>query len=165
MATNVRGHSGSSFFGGTTTQGGWGTTSKSSHGKTKRTGTSTGTASGYKSCQTTFANKVQSFKVLVNQTTGPAKGGRPSTSTLNSFANWINKGAVIQTCTKAQVSRWAKSKNKSFNSRTASPATCKNVLAAKFGKSTIKAVACTKSGSFLVVTSPTCNGKKFCFPK
>ena len=160
MATNATGRSGSSYFGGSSTQSGWGSASK-----TKGYGSSVGTASGYKSCQTTFANKVQSFKMLMSQTTGPAKAGRPSTSTLNSFANWINKGAVVHTCTKAQVSRWAKSKNKSFNTRTASPATCKNVLAAKFGKSTIKAVACTKTGSFMVVTSPTCKGKTFCFPK
>lgn len=160
MATHATGRSGSSYYGGRSTQSGWG-----SANKTEESGSSMGTASGYKSCQTTFANKVQSFKMLMNQTTGPAKCGRPSPTTLNSFANWINKGAVVQTCTKAQVSRWAKSKNKSFNTRTASPATCKNVLAAKFGKSTIKAVASTKTGSFMVVTAPTLKGKQFCFPK
>lgn len=159
MATNVRNRSGSSVFGSRSTGTSWGTTNK-----TKRTGT-TGTASGYKSCQTTFANKVQSFKMLMNQTTGAATRSRPTPTTLNSFANWINKGAVVQTCTKAQVSRWAKSTNKSWNNTIASPTTCKNVLSAKFGKSTIKAVCCTKTGSFMVVTSPTCNGKKFCFPK
>lgn len=160
MATNARGRSGSSYFGGHSTQSSWGSASK-----TKECGSSMGTASGYKSCQTTFANKVQSFKMLMSQTTGSAKCGRPTPTTLNSFANWINKGAVVQTCTKAQVSRWAKSKNKSFNTRDASPTTCKNVLSAKFGKSTIKAVCCTKTGSFMVVTAPTCKGKKFCFPK
>ena len=103
--------------------------------------------------------------MLMNQTTGSAKCSRPTPTTLNSFANWINKGAVVQTCTKAQVSRWAKSENKNWKSRSASPTSCKTVLSAKFGKSTIKAVFCTKTGSFMVVTSPTCNGKKVCFPK
>ena len=77
----------------------------------------------------------------------------------------VNKGAVIQMCTPAQVSRWAKLTNQNFTSRTANPTSCKSVLCAKFGKSTIKAVARTKSGSFMVATSPVSNGKKFCFPK
>ncbi len=163
MATNVRGRSGSSFYSGQPTSSSWGTSNVSKH---KQNSPSAGTASGYKSCNTSFQNKVQSFKMLMNQTTGSsAKWGRPTPTTLNSFANWINKGAIVQTCTPAQVSRWAKLKNKSFNSRTASPMSCKTVLCAKFGKSTIKAVARTKSGSFMVVTSPTCKGKKFCFPK
>lgn len=123
------------------------------------------TPSGYKGCCTSFANKINSFKTLFNQTKGPAKCTRPSPTTLNTFANWINKGAVIQTCSKAQISKWAKSTNKIFNTKTASPTSCKNVLTAKFGKSTIKAVCCTKTGSFMVATSPTVNGKRFCFPK
>ena len=160
MATNARSRSGSSVFGSRSTGSSWGSTSK-----TKRNMKPTGAASGYKSCQTSFANKVQSFKMLMTQTTGAAKCSRPTPTTLNSFANWINKGAVVQCCTKAQVSRWAKSANKNWNNKNASPTSCKNVLSAKFGKSTIKAVCCTKTGSFMVVTSPTCKGKKFCFPK
>lgn len=167
MATNVRGHSSSrsqsSFFSGRSTPSGWGS-SNSNTVKNQLTG-SVGAAAGYKSCQTSFQDKVQSFKMLMNQTTGSAKWTRPSTTTLNSFANWINKGAVIQMCTPAQVMRWAKLTNKNFTSRTANPTSCKNVLCAKFGKSTIKAVARTKSGSFMVATSPVCKGKKFCFPK
>ena len=167
MATNVRGRSStrsrSSFFSGRSTQSGWGSSNSST--VKNQSGASVGAVAGYKSCQTSFQNKVQSFKMLMNQTTGSAKWSRPSTTTLNSFANWVNKGAVIQMCTPAQVSRWAKLTNQNFTSRTANPTSCKSVLCAKFGKSTIKAVARTKSGSFMVATSPVSNGKKFCFPK
>ncbi len=148
------------------------TTGRNYNGSTSSWGASnTGTkttknvASGYKNICNNFEQKINSFKTLCNQVKGTAKAGRPTASTLNSFCNWINKGAVVQCCTPAQVSRWASSKNKTFNTKTASPASCKNILAAKFGKSTIKAVAKTKSGSFMVVTSPTCKGKKFNFPK
>ena len=157
MAANFKGRTGNpSFTSGRTSQQGFGGSTGNSN---------TVVPSGYKSCSGTFANKIQSFKTLFNQTKGAAKCTRPTPTTLNSFANWINKGAVVQTCTKAQVSRWAKSKNKSFNTHSASPTSCKSVLSAKFGKSTIKAVCCTKTGSYMVATAPTCNGKKFFFPK
>lgn len=166
MATSYRGRSGSrtrsnnkSFSYGFDNSSNWTKPGR----KTSKTSV-TGCASGYKGCCTTFENKINSFRTLCNQTKGKASFGRPSTATLNTFSNWINKGAVIQTCSATQVSRWARAKNKTFDNKTASPATCKNVLTAKFGKSTIKAVARTKSGSFMVVTSPTCKGKVFNFP-
>ena len=71
-------------------------------------------------------------------------------------------GTVV---TAAQVARWAKTTNKNFNTRTPTPTACKNVLCAKFGKNNIKAVARTKSGSFMVATPPGVHGKCFCFPK
>lgn len=155
--TRGRNFSGSrSSFGSCTTN--WG-------GSESTTKTGTNVASGYKNICNNFEQKIDSFKTLCNQVKGPASAGRPTTSTLNSFCNWINKGAVIQCCTAAQVSRWARTANKNFNTKTATTASCKTVLAAKFGKSTIKAVAKTKTGSFMVATSPTCKGKKFCFPK
>ena len=120
---------------------------------------------GYKNCCNTFANKIQSYKMLMNQTTGAARCGRPTPATLNTFANWINKGAIVQTVSTAQVSRWAKNANKNFNTKMPTPASCRNVLSAKFGKTVIKAVARTKSGSFMVACAPTCKGKKFCMPK
>ncbi len=119
----------------------------------------------YRACSNTFQSKIHSFKTLFNQTCGAAKKTRPSTAVLNSFANWINKGAIIQTCSKAQVAKWAKTKNKTFDTRTATTGSCKTILCAKFGKPTIKAVARTKSGSFLVATAPKLQGKTFCFPK
>jgi len=118
----------------------------------------------YRMVCNSFANKIASFKTLVNQTQGPAKFGRPTPATLNSFANWINKGAIVQTCTPAQVARWARNTNCSFNPRSATTSTCRTVLNAKFGKNCIKAVARTKNGQFMVCTSPTCNGRPFCFP-
>ena len=106
MPTRGRG----SFGSGTRTSNAGRTT------KPKGPSANAATPPGYKGCNTTFANKIQSFKTLMGQTKGPAKGGRPSPSTLNSFANWINKGAIVQTCTPAQLSRWAKSKNKKISS-------------------------------------------------
>jgi hypothetical protein len=107
-----------------------------------------------------FSNKVNSFKTLIGQTKGPAKCARPTPATLNTFANWIN-----QTCTTGQLNKWAKATDQNINTKTISPTTCKNILGAKFGKSSIKAVARTKSGSFMVVTAPVVAGKTFCFPK
>ena len=150
--------------------GGWGQSSggyKKSTGRKnnkRNAGNNTG-ASAYKSCCNTFEQKISSYKTLCDQTRGPAGAGRPTPTTLNSFANWINKGAVVQTVSKAQVSRWARTTNKTFNPYNPSPTACKTVLAAKFGRSTIKAVAKTKSGSFIVATTPTVNGRSFCFPR
>ncbi len=121
---------------------------------------------GYKGCCNCFTGKVQSFKTLITQTTGTSgRFTRPTPAVLNTFANWINKGAIVQTVSKAQVSRWAKSTNKNFNSRNCTPTSCKTILCAKFGKSAIKAVARTKTGSFMVVTPPLVKGRNFCFPK
>ncbi len=88
-------------------------------------------------------------------------------TTLNTFANWINKGAIVQTVSAAQVKRWARTTGKTYNTYTGtpSPTWCKNVLWKKFGKNTIKMVAHTKTGSFMVATTPTVQGKAFCFPK
>ncbi len=72
---------------------------------------------------------------------------------------------MVHTVTTAQVAQWAKAARKNFNTRTPTPTTCKSVLWAKFGKSTIKAVARTKTGSFMVATTPVVNGKPFWFPK
>ena len=121
--------------------------------------------SGYVQYHNLFTGKINSFKTLCNQTWGPAKCPRPTAATLNSFANWVNKGAVVQTVTCAQVAKWARTTNKNFNTKSASITGCKNVLSTKFGKTTIKVVARTKSGSFMVATAPTCKGKPFSFPQ
>ncbi len=177
MATNVRGRSGvrtrsthGGYQSGTTRTGNmnFGGTSTSSQGMGTRTkGSITGrnVPVAWKSCSDSFINKMNSYKMLYNQTMGPAKHQRPSPTTLNTFANWVGKGAVIQTVSAAQVNRWAKTTSKNFNTRTSTPNACKTVLCAKFGKTTIKAVARSKSGSFMVATAPTVKGKCFCFPK
>jgi hypothetical protein len=173
MPTNMRGRGGSrpvsnrfdTYSYVTSNWGRTGTGGKRNSGtRTKRSG-STNNSSKYKSVSTNFVGKINSFKTLYNQTQGPASFARPTPTTLNTFANWINRGAVIQTCTAAQVARWARSKNKNFNTRTPSTTACKTVLNAKFGKATIKAVARTKNGMFMVATTPTCNGRPFCFPQ
>jgi len=135
------------------------------HGRTSTPSAAANVPAGYKSVNNCFQSKISSFKTLVNQTCGAAKYDRPKPAVLNSFSNWINKGAIVQTCTPAQIARWAKHASKNFNVRNCTPTTCKNVLTAKFGKNAIKAVARTKSGSFMVATSPTVNGRSFCFPK
>lgn len=147
-----------------------GYSSSNSYGKrygksSKSTGSSAGT-SAYKSCCNTFERKIESYKTLCAQaqsTTGAYT--RPTPGTLNTFANWINKGAVVQTCSPAQVARWARAANKSFNPQNPSPTACKNVLTKKFGRSAIKAVARCKNGTFMVATTPTVNGRIFNFPR
>ena len=134
-------------------------------GTAGRVGNKTNCPPQYKSTACTFGGKINSFRTLLGQTQGPARFTRPTTSTLNSFANWINKGAIVQICTTAQVNKWANATNCNFNTKNATVASCKNVLGKKFGKAAIKAVARTKSGSFMVVTPPTNKGKVFCFPK
>lgn len=159
MRTNVRGKAGTRT--NTTTSENWGHTSM----QTKQTGTMTAMPAGYKGCCNTFARKIQSYQCLVAQTKGAAKYSRPTPTQLNSFANWINKGAIIQTVSTAQVARWAKTTSKNFSTKSPSPTSCKTVLCAKFGKNAIKAVCRTKTGSFMVVTSPTVCGRTFNFPK
>ena len=143
-----------------------GTTNRSTTNYNNRKGCSTtNSPPAYKSCCNQFARKIQSFKMLQNQTTGTAKYTRPSPTTLNTFANWVNKGAVVHTVTPTQVARWAKTTTKTFNTRKGTPTSCKSVLWAKFGKNTIKAVCKTKTGSYMVVTPPTISGRTFNFPK
>ncbi len=172
MATNVRGRSGArprSTSGTYPAYSGWDrtdTTPKGNHPrKTWNRNTATRTVPpAWRSCADNLAWKMNSYKMLYNQTKGPAKYTRPSPTTLNSFANWVGKGGIVHTVTAAQVARWAKVTRKNFNTRTPTPTACKNVLYAKFGKTTIKAVARTKSGSFMVVTPQIVNGKSFWFP-
>jgi len=157
-------YSGSGFSWGTG-GGSYGATGGTARGRKygRKTGTTGGT--GYRGVCNTCEQKINSFRTLWNQAKGPATAKTPSPSTLNSFANWVNKGLVVQTCTPAQVSRWARLTKKNFNTRNPNPTACKTVLAAKFGKNAIKAVARTKSGAFMVVTNPTINGKTFTFPR
>lgn len=148
-----------STYGRTSSGTGYGTRTRKT---TRRTG---GGSYGYKGVCNTCEQKINSYRTLWNQAKGPAGSNSPTPTTLNSFCNWISKGNVVQTCTPAQVWRWAQNTNKNFNLKNPSPTACKTVLAAKFGKSCIKAVAWTKGGHFMVVTSPTVNGRTFCFPR
>jgi hypothetical protein len=175
MANNNKGRSSSrtqygNYYGGysygPSSSWSYGSSSSKSHGK--KTGRSSAGAgnwsnSAYKTVCNNIERKLDSYKTLFQQAQG---GGthRPTPSTLNSFCNWVNKGAVIQTCSAAQVWRWARTTNKSFNPSNPSPNACKKVLAAKFGRACIKAVAKTKSGQFMVATTPTVNGRMFSFP-
>lgn len=115
----------------------------------------------YASVRTNFQNKANFFKTLANQTTGSKSTKRPSPAQLNSFSKWIDKGAVIQSVSNTQLSRWAGSTPKS---KSWSVASAKSTLAKQFGKTSIKAVAYSKTGGFIVATSPTRNGKNFRFP-
>ncbi len=160
-----------SFFGRRTSQSGFGRigggSNRGSSRKSHRGGSSSGGSSGYRNCCNSFEKKIESYRCLVQQTAGgsSARFGRPSPATLNSFANLINKGMIVQTVSAAQVARWARSTHSNFKTRSASTSACKNVLCKKFGRSAIKAVARTKSGSFMVATTPTVNGRSFSFPK
>ncbi|MBU0719429.1 MAG: hypothetical protein KJ749_14370 [Planctomycetes bacterium] len=162
MTTNTRGRSG------------WGTRSTWNKGTTggKRT-TGTGTYKGttmnvppkYKGVYDCFNWKISSYRTLWNQARGPAKYTRPTPATLNTFATWVDKGAMIQVCSRNQLAKWARTTKVNYNPQSATTTTCRNVLNKKFGRNTIKAVARTKTGSYMVATTPTWKGKPFQFPK
>lgn len=170
MATTWRGRSYTSSrpsFGGYSSyspQSSWGLSSRRSS-QAKRAGSSSTQGSAYRSVYNQFQNKIESYKTLCTQAQGTGKYGRPSPAVLHSFAKWIEKGAIVQTVSVAQVARWARLRNKSFNSRNPSVAACRTVLASRFGKGLIKAVARTKSGSFMVATPATWQGRAFNFPR
>ncbi|MCH7703078.1 MAG: hypothetical protein IID37_15460 [Planctomycetes bacterium] len=126
----------------------------------KATGGGSNCAPGYRNVFTTFGNKITGYRMLTAQMTGPASFKRPTAATLNSFAKWIDKGAIVNKITSAQICKWTNT-NKKF----ASAATVKNVLCGKWGKTMIKAVVCDKAGNFLVATNPTWKGKSFKFPR
>lgn len=143
----------------------WGGSTTNSRGTTARRTTKTGAAgsTAYKTVCNNLERKIDSYRTLFQHAQG-ARGNCPTPATINSFCNWVNKGAIVQTCTPAQVWRWSRSTNYSFNPSNPSPMTCKKVLAAKFGRTCIKAVAKTKGGQFMVATTPTVNGRTFNFP-
>ncbi len=160
MATNYRGRGGRTGEYGQTRTEMWQKTAN----RTKGTyGTRTVPAQ-WKTCNTSFGNKINSYKTLYNQTQGTAKYTRPTPGILNTFANWINKGACIQTVSCTQVAKWGRPTKWNFNTRNPNMTTCKSILWNKFGKSTIKAVARTKTGGYMVATTPTYKGKPFNFP-
>ena len=164
MTRNTRGRSG---WGSRTAHGSTGPSPSGRQTTSPRTHRTTtpNVPTKYKEVCNTFTWKINSFRTLYNQVRGPAKYDRPSPMVLNTFANWINKGAIVQTCTRTQLAKWARATNKTFGARTPSAANCKTVLDAKFGKNAIKAVARTKTGSYMVATSPMWQGKMFQFPK
>lgn len=171
MASYYKGRSSSSrsTYGAAWTgssQGAWGRSSsyKRSASKTRKTGT-TNTAQ-YRTVGSTFAKKIDSYKMLYAQTQGAAgKWDRPTPTTLNTMANWISKGAVIHNVSPTLIARWARACDVRFDTRNPSLTACKNVLWAKYNKNVIKAVALSKNGTFMVATSPTWNGRAFSFPR
>jgi hypothetical protein len=144
--------------GTTRTSGQW--SSPSSRGSTSTRRTTTRVVPGYAQVGNQFEQKIASYRTLFNQAKGPAKFQRPAPATLSSFANWIDKGAVVQRVSAAQCTRWSTTGRPC---RTAAAA--KAALTSKFGRTTIKAVMKDKSGGFLVATSPQHKGRKFSFPR
>lgn len=82
--------------------------------KGRKTNTTTNVPKGYNNVHCTLENKYRSFRTLWDQTRGPAKTSRPSPTTLQSFSNWINKGAFISKVTPNQINKWCGTKQK-FN--------------------------------------------------
>lgn len=111
----------------------------------------------YASVRSQFQSKMNYYKTLCAQTSGGASKGRPTPTQLNQFSKWIEKGAVIQNVSNTQLNRWAgKSRNWTVGA-------AKTTLTSKWGRSCIKAVAPSKTGGFIVATTPTRNGKSFRF--
>ncbi len=142
---------------GSTSRSSWASSSRSSHSSTRSMGKKP--VSGYQSVWNCFNNKISSYKFLTAQTMGPAKHGRPTAASLNTFAKWIEKGAIVHKVTPTQLKRWS---NTSQQFKTVSSA--KTAMCKKFGKGPIKAVICNKTGGFLVATAPAWRGKSFKFP-
>jgi len=124
--------------------------------KSKTTTTSRG---NYTNLRTTWQQKISSYRTLCNQTQGTYSGKRPSAATLRTFDNWIGKGAIIHNVTASQINRWSHTGRKCSSATSA-----KSVLWHKFGKTPIKAVCKSKTGSYLVATTPMYKGKNFKFP-
>ena len=116
-----------------------------------------GKKQSYAGVRTTFENKMNAYKALCTQTTGSTSKFRPTPAQLNSFARWVDKGAIIQTVSNTQLNRW------SGSPKTWTPGTVRTCLSKKFGKTCIKAVAYNKTGGFIVATSPTRKGRNFKF--
>jgi hypothetical protein len=155
MATTFRSGSwSSSRSSGTRSSGGSRSSARTSKSPTKKT------APGYSSVCNSFNQRIQSYKTLCAQTCGAAKVSRPTPAALNTMAKWVEKGAVIQKVSSAQIKRWTNA-----NSTFKSAATAKSALSRKFGKSTIKAVTRDKSGAFLVACACSTRGKCFSFPR
>jgi hypothetical protein len=176
MATTWRGrgysnsrptYGGYSSYSAGSAYGKWGknTASKGSYAVGKKPGSHANQPAAYKGLSHSLTWKINSFKTLFGQIQGPARFGRPTPAILNTFAKWVDKGAIIQTVSPTQISRWARNNDVNFSSRNPSVSACKNVLSAKFGRSLIKAVAKGKNGYFLVATAPIRQGRPFCFPR
>lgn len=107
--------------------------------------------------RTTLQHKIKAYKTLWDQTSGTGSRSRPTPSQIQSFSKWIDKGACVHNVSFTQLNRWSgKPKNWTVG-------TAKTTLTSKFGKPYIKAVACNKSGGFIVATSPTRKGRTFKF--
>ena len=158
------------------TSGPWGGTNYKYKGTTTKTKSYTGSrkttttatrgvtaATGYQTYATQFATKVDSWRTLYNQTRGTAKYNRPTPTTLNTFANWVNKGAILHTISPTKMARWAKTWNKKFNPTNLT--SCKSFLYHKYGKTSIKAVNWAKNGYYMIATTPTYKGKPFTWPR
>ncbi len=139
---------------------GWSRGTRTNNSRTSSSRKTTRCAPGYQSVFNNIDQKISSYRTLANQTCGSASYKRPSPTTLSSFANWVNKGAIVHCCSANQISRWCKQQTPSN-----SPTAAKNALTKRFGSSTIKAVCCDKTGKYLIATSPTWKGKPFNFPK
>jgi len=142
-------------------RGNWGKTGSYgsfsySGGRQQTTGRGT-TGSGYNQLGTSFACKAQSYRTLWQQT--KAGANRPSPTTLKTFDNWVNKGAVVFCITNSQINRCCGT-NQSYKSNAA----VKSALCKCFGKSTIKAVCSAKGGGYMVAANPTWKGNPFKFP-
>jgi hypothetical protein len=123
-------------------------------------GTTSGTRGNYTGLRDNFQQKIDSYRTLYGETQGTTGAGRPSPTALNTFANWVNKGAVIHKVSPIQLNRWSDTSRKCTTATAA-----KNVLWNKFGKTPIWGVCKSKSGSFLVATAPTYKGRNFTFPR
>ena len=112
----------------------------------------------YGPVRTNLQNKINAYRTLYAQcnVTGPYK---PSPTTINKFANYVNKGYMLHKISGTQIAKWDKKHNPSWTITWAT-----KCLKAKYGAA-IKALFPTGNGrTYMVATSPTWKGKPFKFP-
>lgn len=111
-------------------------------------------STNYRTVCANFNRKIESYRTLCTQATGPASRHRPTPAALNSLGKWIDKGAIICRVSSSKMQRWNHG-----NGQIRSSASAKSVLISRFGRGAIKAVTLDKSGSFLVACAPMWKGK------
>jgi len=113
--------------------------------------------STYTTVRNQLDKQIDSLRTLKAQTQGPAGKGRPTPATINKFANVVTGGGIVRQATTQAIQRTARW-TKPCNSAT----TALKALRSKFG-ATIKAVAPSKNGGWLIAASPTWKGRPFSF--
>jgi hypothetical protein len=109
----------------------------------------------YTSVRSQLVSKISSYRVLLNQVQGAARGSQPSPTAVNRIAGWVGRGANVYQVTNRQVNRVA-----GVGKKVSSATGALRVLQSRYGK-VVKAVVPGKSGSWIVAAVPQSGRKVF----